>query len=104
MSNNTQGMKFDTEKPRFDLLLADMPLALEAIANVLTYGAAKYADGNWAHLDNANRRYLAAGIRHELEFSKGEICDAETGEHHLAHKLCCDLFRLELALRNGEQS
>lgn len=97
------GMKFDTEKPRFDLLLADMPLALEAVANVLTYGAAKYADGNWAHVENAQRRYLAAGTRHELALAKGEQHDAETGEHHLAHKLCCDLFRLELALREGGQ-
>jgi hypothetical protein len=34
--------------------------------------------------------------------SQGDTHDDETGEHHLAHKLCCDLFRLELALR-GEQ-
>ncbi|WP_339884232.1 dATP/dGTP diphosphohydrolase domain-containing protein [Vreelandella maris] len=97
------GMKFDNEKPRFDLLLADMPLALEAVANVLTYGAAKYADGNWAQVENAQRRYLAAGIRHELALAKGERCDPETGEHHLAHKLCSDLFRLELALREKAQ-
>jgi len=98
-----EGMKFDTEKPRFDLLFADMPLALEAVARVLTFGAAKYADGNWTHIENAQRRYLAAGIRHELALAKGEEQDNETGEHHLAHKLCCDLFRLELALRESGQ-
>ncbi|WP_221885495.1 dATP/dGTP diphosphohydrolase domain-containing protein [Vreelandella populi] len=97
------GMKFDTEKPRFDLLLGDMPLALEAVARVLTFGAAKYADGNWQHVENAERRYMAAGTRHELALAKGEQHDAETGEHHLAHKLCCDLFRLELALREKAQ-
>lgn len=95
------GMKFDTEKPRFDLLFADMPLALEAVARVLTFGAAKYADGNWVHVENAERRYLAASMRHEIALAKGEQHDPETGEHHLAHKLCCELFRLELALREG---
>lgn len=97
------GMKFDTEKPRFDLLFADMPLALEAVARVLTFGAAKYADGNWQYVENAERRYLAAGMRHEIALAKGEQHDPETGEHHLAHKLCCELFRLELALRESDQ-
>jgi len=38
-------------------------------------------------------------MRHELALATGETHDPETGAHHLAHKLCCDLFRLELALR-----
>ena len=96
------GMKQDADKPRFDLLLADMPLALEAVVRVLTYGAARYGDGNWQYVDNADRRYLAASTRHELALHTSDTHDDETGEHHLAHKLCCDLFRLELALR-GEQ-
>lgn len=95
------GRKDDAEKPRMDLLLSDMPRALEAIAQVLTYGARKYSDGNWMDVDNAQRRYLAAGARHELEFAKGFTVDEETGEHHLAHAACCLLFRLELLLREG---
>lgn len=94
------GRKRDAEKPRFDLLIKDMPLALEAVARVLTFGASKYADGNWQYVENADNRYLAASMRHELALSNGHENDDETGEHHIAHKLCCDLFRLELALRN----
>ena len=97
--SSPSGTKHDEGEIRFDLLVADMPLALEAVVSVLTYGASKYNDGNWQYLEDADRRYLAASMRHEMALHKGETHDDETGEHHLAHKLCCDLFRLELALR-----
>lgn len=96
------GMKFDSEKPRMDLLLADMPRALTEVGKVLTFGAAKYAPGNWIHVENAEQRYRAAGLRHDLALSMGEQNDSETGLHHLAHEACCVLFRLELALRKKE--
>ncbi|MEA3250188.1 MAG: dATP/dGTP diphosphohydrolase domain-containing protein [Pseudomonadota bacterium] len=100
----TQGMKYDTEKPRMDLLLADMPRALIEVGKVLTFGADKYAPGNWQHVENAEQRYRAAGLRHDLALSTGEQHDSETGLHHLAHEACCVLFRLELALRERESS
>nr|WP_233440457.1 dATP/dGTP diphosphohydrolase domain-containing protein [Halomonas coralii] len=59
----------------------------------------KPGDGNWQHVEDAQRRYQAAGIRHDLALSRGETRDPETSEHHLAHAACCILFRLELALR-----
>lgn len=98
----TLGRKADAIKPRLDLLVEGMPRALEEVARVLTFGSLKYADHNWQHVDHAPRRYLAAGMRHELALATGETHDPETGAHHLAHKLCCDLFRLELALRGEE--
>lgn len=96
------GVKLDGEKPRWDLLLQGMPLALEQVVQVLTYGSRKYADHNWLYVERAEQRYLSAGMRHEAALQQGEQADPETGLHHLAHKLCCDLFRLELALREGE--
>lgn len=96
------GRKEDALKPRLDLLVEGMPRALEEVAMVLTFGSQKYADHNWQHVDRAPQRYLAAGMRHELALATGETHDPETGAHHLAHKLCCDLFRLELALRGEE--
>lgn len=95
----TLGRKDDAIKPRLDLLVEGMPRALQEVARVLTFGSFKYADHNWLHVDRAPQRYLAAGMRHELALATGETHDPETGAHHLAHKLCCDLFRLELALR-----
>src|SRR5690625_4170182 len=99
-AGRTLGVKHDGEKPRWDLLLQGMPLALEEVVRVLTYGSEKYADHNWRYVDRADQRYLAAGMRHEAALQSGEIFDPETGLHHLAHKLCCDLFRLELAMRS----
>lgn len=96
------GLKYDSGKPRVGLLSADMPRAIEEVAKVLTYGAEKYAPGNWQHVDNAEQRYLDASWRHELQRAKGGLKDAETGLDHLAHKICCDLFRLELAMRACE--
>lgn len=97
--SSAAGRKFDGGKPQFDLLFADMPLALEEVVMVLTDGARKYAPANWERVENAERRYLAAGLRHELAHTQGEPHDEETGRHHLAHKICCDLFRLELVMR-----
>ena len=41
-----EGRKDDTAKPRMDLI---PPELLEGVADVLTYGAAKYAPRNWEH-------------------------------------------------------
>ena len=93
------GRKDDGGKLRMDLLFTDMPLALQEVVDVLTQGANKYAPGNWQHVPDPERRYLAAGLRHELALANGQEADPETDCHHLAHVICCNLFRLELALR-----
>lgn len=89
----TLGVKYDSEKPRFDLI---PPAAEELLAKVLTYGAKKYAPNNWKYVDNANERYIAAALRHINAHRKGEYNDDETGEPHLAHAMCCLAFLLEL--------
>ncbi|WP_205742520.1 dATP/dGTP diphosphohydrolase domain-containing protein [Halomonas borealis] len=101
-SGDVAGRKDDGEKPRMDLLFMDMPLALGEVVDVLTQGARKYAAGNWQQVPDASRCYLAATLRHELALAQGQQRDAETNCHHLAHSICCDLFRLELALRDGQ--
>ena len=42
--STTEGMKFDGDKTRMDLLDAG---AIEQLAQVLTFGARKYAAHNW---------------------------------------------------------
>lgn len=50
--------------------------------------------------DRAMVVVLLAGLkRQQLIEQHG---DAWTNCHHLAHSICCDLFRLELALRDGQ--
>lgn len=93
-----EGKKNDNEKVDFSLLLSGMPQALEEVADVLTYGAKKYERNNWKFVPDAHNRYLAAGMRHEILLQEGFARDDETNMHHLAHKICCDLFRLQLLL------
>lgn len=89
------GQKLDKEKPRWDLL----PLgALSATVDVLTFGARKYAPDNWRKVPDARRRYLAATWRHIVAWGRGSKADPESGQHHLAHAICCLLFILELEL------
>lgn len=86
------GRKFDSEKPHMALL---PPYALEAVARVLTYGAQKYERDNWKYVPDGEYRYKNAAFRHFNEVLKGNILDEESGEHHLAHAICCMLFILD---------
>jgi hypothetical protein len=86
-----EGIKHDAEKPRMDLLPFE---ALEAVAEVLTWGARKYSDNGWQNVENAERRYLAALLRHLAARERGETHDAEWGLLHAAHLATNALFIL----------
>ena len=47
------GLKFDSEKPRMDLL---PPKAISEVAKVLGFGAEKYGPENWRLLENLQDR------------------------------------------------
>lgn len=85
-----QPRKDDAGKPRMELL---PPVALEAVARVLTYGAQKYGAENWRGVERS--RYIGAALRHVFAHVRGEKHDPETGESHLAHAACSLLFALE---------
>lgn len=82
------GKKYDTGKPRMDLLPA---AALEEIAKVLAFGAQKYDSWNWAR-GIAYSRLAGAALRHLFARMRGEVNDPESGLPHLAHVGCCVLF------------
>ena len=103
LKGRAAGLKFDTDKPRMELLIQGMPRALEEVGRVLTFGAQKYAAHSWKHVEDNQNRYWAAKVRHELARAKGEERDPETGLLHLAHEACNTLFLLELALMELEQ-
>lgn len=92
-ATNTLGIKHDKDKPRWDLLPYD---SVGQVVDVLTFGAAKYADDNWKKVPDARRRYIAAAMRHLTAWIAGERKDPESGLHHLAHAACCILFLLWL--------
>lgn len=64
---------------------------LEAVANVLTFGAAKYERHNWKRCEE-DWRYEDAAHRHALALLKGEEKDEESGLHHMDHILCNLMF------------
>ena len=87
------GTKDDQGKPRFDLI---PPLAERCVAEVLQYGATKYAPDNWRKVPNAQARYFAAARRHLNAYQAGEKTDSESGINHLAHAITSLMFALEL--------
>lgn len=87
--SSDQGHKFDTDKPRWDLLLWP---EIETIVKVLTYGAKKYGEYNWVQVEPFKDRYFAAFMRHIVAWQSGEDIDAESGLPHLAHAACSILF------------
>ncbi len=89
------GKKFDSGKPRMDLLPMD---ALLEVAKVLAFGAKKYGDRNWEKgLDV--QRLRAAQLRHDAATEMGQAIDEESGLSHTAHKVTDALMELALRLR-----
>ena len=84
-TNPTEGLKFDTGKLQYSLI---PPETLSALAEVLSYGARKYAPNNWQLVQDGETRYLDALMRHLEAFRAGETHDHESNLHHLAHCLC----------------
>lgn len=62
------------------------PEAIEALAEVLLFGAEKYGDRNWESGIEWSRLYDAAQ-RHLTAYLKGERLDPESGKSHLKHAL-----------------
>ena len=90
-ANPAFGMKFDSDKLDWSL----MPFEeLESVVQVLMVGAQKYQKDNWKYVDDGERRYFNASIRHIMSYRSGELNDPETGLPHLAHAVCCLLFLL----------
>lgn len=88
VQDTSGGLKFDTDKPRMELL---DPEFLEEVAKVMTFGAKKYAAHNWRKGLEISR-LLGACLRHVTAVVKGEDKDLESGCSHLAHATCCLMF------------
>lgn len=91
MSELKEGVKFDKEKVRYDLIPVE-PLLETAI--VLTFGSIKYGDRNWEE-GMSWSRLIGSITRHLEAFKAGEIYDPESGRHHLAHAICGCMFLIE---------
>ena len=102
MDPSAMGAKLDAGKNRLGLVLMGFARALEAVGRVGTYGAAKYTDDGWVAVQDGERRYTDAMLRHLLREAAGEVTDPETHIEHAAHCAWNALARLDLALRSRE--
>ena len=85
------GLKYDDGKLQYGLI---PPIATKSLAQVLTFGAAKYAPNSWQTVQDGERRYLDALYRHLEAYRTGESTDSESGLSHLAHAITNVAFLL----------
>ena len=83
------GLKYDDGKLQYSLI---PPETLKALAEVLTFGASKYAPNSWQTVSEGERRYLDALFRHLEAYRSGEPIDPESGFPHMSHVLCNAAF------------
>lgn len=86
-------VKHDVGKPQMGLISS---IFLVGLANVLTFGAKKYAAHNWRKGFNLSRPYDALQ-RHLVAWNAGEDMDPESGLPHLDHAACELMFLRELS-------
>jgi hypothetical protein len=108
------GRKDDSGKLDVTLFFDDLPHAIEAVTEVLQWAITKklpkpYERGSWQGVEDFQRRYKGAQLRHELNRSKAllggcgvEPIDHETELLELAHIATDAMFRLEMAVRKGK--
>lgn len=104
------GRKDDSGKVRMELM-ADLPRAIEAVAEVMTWAVTKkqpvpYEPGSWLNVPDFQKRYRGALGRHLVKLDKGGTYarDEETGLLELAHLATNAMFKLERALRDQEEA
>lgn len=97
------GLKFDSGKPRWSLMMQGCALALLGVARVLTFGAKKYAAHSWRSVENGEERYRDALYRHLHEIERGEATDPESGESHWSHVTTNAMFLEELRLARSKK-
>lgn len=96
MNDEQKPLKHDENKPEQHLLPS---LALEEIGIVMSLGAKKYEEYNWAAGNGINwSRYFNATLRHLWSFWRGNNLDEETKRSHLAHAGACILILIEMTL------
>ena len=100
IKQHEMGAKLDAHKIKAGVL-GDFGRALEAVAQVGTFGITKYARGSWQHVPDGVERYSDALWRHLLQENKEHI-DADSGLPHEFHVAWNALARLELLLRECE--
>lgn len=95
--SETGGIKASIGKRPLHLLPRD---AIEAVADVMALGAARYGDRNWERgLSVSDLVRAADGHLWDWFLRRNDGRDPQFGTSHLAHAACCVLFLLAHELR-----
>lgn len=97
------GVKYDGGKPSpYRGVIDYFPRAINAVADISSFGASKYAWKGWLTVPEGIERYSDALVRHLIAEGTGEFTDSDSGLPHAAHGAWNALARLELMLREKE--
>lgn len=88
-----QAIRHNQNKRKLSIIL-DAPHALNGLAEILEFGAAKYARGNFKK-GFPYTEITDSMLRHLVAFQNGEDADPESGLPHVGHILCNALFLAE---------
>lgn len=91
-------------KVRMDLVMQDMPRAIEALARVMTWAldSKVYKESDWLHVPDAIAKYSGGMHRHDNKEKRGQEFDEESGLEHAIHTAWNAMARVELILRKKE--
>lgn len=88
-----EGIKYDTGKPEVGDMVKDFGEELIEVARVWRFGADKYERSNWKLVENGEKRYTDALVRHLIAEETKEF-DDESELRHAAHVAWNALARL----------
>lgn len=96
-------IKYDGGKPAlWRGVFQYFPRAVQAVGDISTFGARKYAWAGWEGVEDGFARYSDAMVRHLAKEGAGELVDPDSGLLHAAHTAWGAMARLELLLREME--
>lgn len=91
-------------KVRMDLVMQDMPRAIEALARVMTWAleVKGYKESDWLEVPDGINKYHGGMHRHDNKECRGQEFDEESGFEHAIHTAWNAMTRVELILRKKE--
>jgi hypothetical protein len=93
ISTDNPKKAFGDQKPCLHFVPAEVLLS---VAEVMRLGASKYGLKNWREQPVRASTYYDAMFRHMVAwFETREDKDVESGQHHLAHAICCAMIILD---------
>jgi len=85
-----KAMRFNEGKVQLSYMM-DADVAMKGMCKVMTFGAEKYARGNWKNAMDI-QEVMDSLLRHMMAYNNGEVLDPESGLPHIDHIMCNAVF------------